>query len=330
MGGTMRLGADPVKLHAGTRAREVYDEPVIYERHRHRYEVNNLLRRRLEDAGLVCGGTSPDDRLVELIELPDHPFFMASQYHPEFKSRPNRPAPLFRGFVGAALERARARTPRPSRARQTARCGPGSPAGPRATPRLRRALWTRPRCGARHRFRAGPARRAVRPAVRDPEPDGRRGRDGGRGAGGARVHAACGRGGRHGRRDRGRRGEPAGADPGRPGAPHDARLRPHRHRAPDRADRGRPLDGLFRNRNDAILGPTTRRPSPSSSQAARRWSARRPPVGMELLFTTSEETGLRGAKAFDRRPAHGGLRLRLRPRQPDRRPGRGGPDPLRA
>jgi CTP synthase len=111
LGGTMRLGADPVKLHPGTRVREVYDEPVIYERHRHRYEVNNLLRRRLEDAGLVFGGTSPDDRLVELIELPDHPFFMASQYHPEFKSRPNRPAPLFRGFVGAALERARARAP---------------------------------------------------------------------------------------------------------------------------------------------------------------------------------------------------------------------------
>src|SRR3954466_7307863 len=109
MGGTMRLGADPVKLHTGTRAREIYDEPVIYERHRHRYEVNNLLRRRLEDAGLVFSGTSPDDRLVEVIELPDHPFFVASQYHPEFKSRPNRPQPLFRGFVGAALERARER-----------------------------------------------------------------------------------------------------------------------------------------------------------------------------------------------------------------------------
>jgi CTP synthase len=106
MGGTMRLGADPVKLHTGTRAREIYDEPVIYERHRHRYEVNNLLRRRLEDAGLVCSGTSPDDRLVEVIELPDHPFFVASQYHPEFKSRPNRPAPLFREFVAAALGRA--------------------------------------------------------------------------------------------------------------------------------------------------------------------------------------------------------------------------------
>jgi CTP synthase len=109
MGGTMRLGADPVKLHGGTGARAAYDEPVIYQRHRHRYEVNNLLRRRLEDAGLVCSGTSPDDRLVEVIELPQHPFFMASQFHPEFKSRPNRPEPLFREFVRAALERARQR-----------------------------------------------------------------------------------------------------------------------------------------------------------------------------------------------------------------------------
>ena len=111
MGGTMRLGADPVKLHDGTRAREVYGEPVIYERHRHRYEVNNHLRKRLEAAGLVCSGTSPDDRLVEIVELPDHPFFVASQFHPEFKSRPLRPQPLFREFVGAALARARERAP---------------------------------------------------------------------------------------------------------------------------------------------------------------------------------------------------------------------------
>jgi CTP synthase len=105
MGGTMRLGADPVKLHPGTRIRELYDEPVVYERHRHRYEVNNHLRRRLEAVGLICSGTSPDDRLVEAIELhPDqHPFYVASQYHPEFKSRPERPSPLFREFVGAAL-----------------------------------------------------------------------------------------------------------------------------------------------------------------------------------------------------------------------------------
>ncbi len=108
MGGTMRLGADPVKLHDSTRIRELYAEPVVYERHRHRYEVNNHLRRRLEAAGLICSGTSPDERLVEAIELPadDHPFFIASQYHPEFKSRPERPAPLFREFVGAALRHA--------------------------------------------------------------------------------------------------------------------------------------------------------------------------------------------------------------------------------
>jgi CTP synthase len=108
MGGTMRLGADPVKLHDDTRIRSLYDEAVVYERHRHRYEVNNHLRKRLENAGLVCGGTSPDERLVEAIELPGetHPFYVASQYHPEFKSRPERPAPLFREFVRAALERA--------------------------------------------------------------------------------------------------------------------------------------------------------------------------------------------------------------------------------
>jgi CTP synthase len=106
MGGTMRLGADPVKLHEGTRAREIFGEAVIYKRHRHRYEVNLFLRRKLEDQGLVAGGTSPDERLVEMVELPDHPFFVASQFHPEFNSRPNRPEPLFREFVGAATEHA--------------------------------------------------------------------------------------------------------------------------------------------------------------------------------------------------------------------------------
>ncbi len=113
LGGTMRLGADPIKLHDGTRAREIYGEAVIYERHRHRYEVNNLLRKRLTDppgvkagGGLRISGTSPDERLVEVIELDEHPFFVASQFHPEFKSRPERPAPLFAGFLAAALARA--------------------------------------------------------------------------------------------------------------------------------------------------------------------------------------------------------------------------------
>jgi CTP synthase len=113
LGGTMRLGADPVKLHEGTQAREIFGEAVIYKRHRHRYEVNNMLRRRLEDEGLVASGTSPDDRLVEVIELPDHPFFVASQFHPEFNSRPTRPEPLFRDFVGAAAKRAAERPAKP-------------------------------------------------------------------------------------------------------------------------------------------------------------------------------------------------------------------------
>jgi CTP synthase len=102
MGGTMRLGADPVKVHEGTRAFDAYGEAVIYKRHRHRYEVNNLLRSRLEEAGLVLSGTSPDERLVEAVEIPDHPFYVASQYHPEFNSRPNRPEPLFRELIAAA------------------------------------------------------------------------------------------------------------------------------------------------------------------------------------------------------------------------------------
>jgi CTP synthase len=105
LGGTMRLGADPIKLHDGSKVREAYGEAVVYERHRHRYEVNNLLRKRLQSAGLRISGTSPDERLVEVIELDDHPFFVASQFHPEFKSRPERPAPLFGSFIAAALQR---------------------------------------------------------------------------------------------------------------------------------------------------------------------------------------------------------------------------------
>jgi CTP synthase len=110
LGGTMRLGADPIKLHEDTRVREAYGEAVVYERHRHRYEVNNLLRKRLQSAGLCISGTSPDERLVEVVELEDHPFFVASQFHPEFKSRPERPAPLFSCFVAAALRKLDARS----------------------------------------------------------------------------------------------------------------------------------------------------------------------------------------------------------------------------
>ena len=104
-GGTMRLGAYPCAVVAGTRAAEAYDEAVVYERHRHRYEVNNAYRGVLQEAGMTFSGTSPDGRLVEMVELSDHPWFVASQAHPEFKSRPTRPHPLFKAFVGAAIAR---------------------------------------------------------------------------------------------------------------------------------------------------------------------------------------------------------------------------------
>ena len=100
-GGTMRLGAYPCKVAEGTLAREAYGEELVYERHRHRFEVNNAYRAQLQEAGLVISGVSPDERLVEMVELPEdvHPWFVASQAHPEFKSRPNNPAPLFREFT---------------------------------------------------------------------------------------------------------------------------------------------------------------------------------------------------------------------------------------
>jgi CTP synthase len=110
LGGTMRLGAEAVELAEGSRARELYGgDAVIAERHRHRYEVNNAYRQSLVDEGLVVSGTYQEGRLVEIVELPDHPWFVASQFHPEFKSRPTRPAPLFRSFVEAALARSRER-----------------------------------------------------------------------------------------------------------------------------------------------------------------------------------------------------------------------------
>jgi CTP synthase len=109
MGGTMRLGLWPAKLAEGSIVREVYGEPYIEERHRHRYEVNNAYRPQLEAAGLVFSGTSPDGRLVEFCELPRdvHPYFVATQAHPELRSRPTRPHPLFAGLVAAALDRAK-------------------------------------------------------------------------------------------------------------------------------------------------------------------------------------------------------------------------------
>jgi CTP synthase len=102
MGGSMRLGAQPCQLVVGSRAAQLYGAFIVNERHRHRYEFNNAYRERFEEAGFVFSGTSADGKLVELIELKDHPFYIASQFHPEFQSKPNAPHPLFKGFIAAA------------------------------------------------------------------------------------------------------------------------------------------------------------------------------------------------------------------------------------
>lgn len=103
-GGTMRLGLYPCKLTENTISHSLYGEGLIYERHRHRYEFNNQYRKEFEESGMKIAGLSPDSRLVEMIEVPDHPWFVGVQFHPEFKSRPNRPHPLFYGFVSAAIK----------------------------------------------------------------------------------------------------------------------------------------------------------------------------------------------------------------------------------
>ncbi len=111
MGGTMRLGAYVAELAPGSKVAKAYGDEVVSERHRHRYEFNPRYRSRSTAAGFVCSGSSPDGRLVEFIELDGHPFWVGTQAHPEFKSRPDRPAPLFREFVAAALGRAEGRNP---------------------------------------------------------------------------------------------------------------------------------------------------------------------------------------------------------------------------
>jgi CTP synthase len=104
IGGTLRLGSYPCVLDKNSKAYEVYKEETIHERHRHRYEVNNDYRNVLTENGMILSGLSPDGRIVEMIELKDHPWFVATQAHPELKSRPTRPHPLFKGFVEAALD----------------------------------------------------------------------------------------------------------------------------------------------------------------------------------------------------------------------------------
>ena len=109
LGGTLRLGSYPCILNEDSKAFELFGMKEIQERHRHRYEVNNAFRGELSEKGMILAGTSPDGHIVEMIELKDHPFFEGTQGHPEFKSRPNHAHPLFRGFIGAAVEYGRAK-----------------------------------------------------------------------------------------------------------------------------------------------------------------------------------------------------------------------------
>ena len=273
MGGTMRLGADPVKLHAGHAARELYGEAVIYERHRHRYEVNNFLRKRLEAAGLVISGTSPDERLVEIIEIPDHPFFVASQFHPEFKSRPERPAPLFRDFVAAALARARERRPR----------------------RDRRRTQPRPARDVRPASEAEKARLAETFAelCRIPSPFGHE-----RECADRVLAELRGMGRRRPRRTP--RGNLLARLPGRV-ATRTVLLCAHL----DTVETEAPIepvlvDGGWENEHDGILGADNKAALAVMLEVARRASRRGlARSGIELLFTVSEENALAGAKAFD-------------------------------
>ena len=261
----------------------------------------------------MCSGTSPDDRLVEVIELPGHPFFMASQFHPEFKSRPNRPEPLFREFVGAALERARER-------------GDGGVAGRAGS--TRRGARARPRAdrgaGRRREALTSPTETFVRlceiesPSGRELEMSRAPSRAELESLGlevveddtAAETGAEC--------------GNLLARLPGPEGA-RTIMLGAHLDTVP-LADRVEVecVDGVFRNRRD---GDPRRRQQGGGRGAARagpplrRRRAR--PSACELLFTTSEENGLRGAKAFDRSRLEAGLRLRLRPRLADRRADRG-------
>ena len=277
-------GSDPVKLHDGTRAREVYGEAVIYERHRHRYEVNNHLRKRLEHAGLVCSGTSPDRPPKEIAER-RRPLFVASQFHPEFKSRPLRPQPLFREFVAAAPERVRQGEPRSQPAPSSAALAGGA-----------RAVFTK---FARFCEIESPSgnERAMADAViaelralrlEEVEEDDRGRRDG----------LECGQRVRSG---------------SRPEAPWTILLCAHMDTVPLAA----PVEvvreeGIFRNRNEGILGADNKAAVAMILTVVRHLVHTRTPVGVELLFT-SEEPGPRG-QGLRRRAASRRVRLRLRPR----------------
>ena len=185
-GGTMRLGLYPATPDPGSKAAAVYGQEVIYERHRHRFEVNNRYRQTLEGAGMLLSGQSPDGRLVEIVELRDHPWFVASQFHPEFKSRPERPHPLFDGFVARRSRSRDGREPvltrgpvdagrrSSSERRRPSTADPRRPTPPSeaATRRLTRSAAASPRHAAT--TVAGPSRRLhpahSRPLDLEPSP----------------------------------------------------------------------------------------------------------------------------------------------------------------
>ena len=132
-GGTMRLGTYDCHLVPGTRARDAYGTDEVSERHRHRYEFNNEFRQELDEAGLIASGTSPDGALVEVCEIRDHPWMVGSQFHPEFRSRPNRPHPLFAGFLAAAVERSTSRFSRPAKGTHSRHAASTAPSRPSRT-----------------------------------------------------------------------------------------------------------------------------------------------------------------------------------------------------
>ena len=299
LGGTMRLGAQAVELADGTRAREAYDEPVVHERHRHRYEVNNHYRPALVDAGLVVSGTFQEGRLVEIVELPDHPWFVASQFHPEFKSRPTRPAPLFRDFVGAALAARDRGTREPS-----------------ALPRHAR----RPRDSKIAPMAVG-GRRPLPRARRDPEPAGRGAR---RSPTSSRVPPRPRADGRRGRRRR--RGRLDDREPLLPpradGRRHAALpLRAPRHGAARRADRAgrRGRRRPERRRDDPRRRQQVRGRGDARGDAAR---ARGEPAARRASSCCSRRRRRSGCSARRRSTTRGcsaQRRLRLRPGGADRR-----------
>ena len=268
------------RARGGDARREIYDDAVVHERHRHRYEVNNQYRPLLVESGLVVSGTFQEGRLVEIIELPDHPWFVASQFHPEFKSRPTRPAPLFRDFVGAALERARD-------ARASRRNGRLSRRHAGCRRRLRSRPWPSSSISSSTSWRSRARRgRSARSRIRITSDL-------------TRPRARSGRGRRRPthRLDRGQpvrrawttsEGVPIFLCAHLDTVPHDGELEPVVE------------DGVVRNAGGTILGADNKSALAVMLEATRRCLAeRRPHAGVELLFTPKEEVGLLGAAAFD-------------------------------